>query len=56
MFLPRCCFSGSSSLFFVMLFILVAELVRRNCVTELGAVGFVPINVLLELFVGFDVL
>ena len=51
-FLPRCCFSGSSSLFFVMLFILVAELVRRNCMTELGAAGFVPLNVLPEVFFG----
>ena len=56
MFLPRCCFSGSSSMFFVILFLLIDDLVWRNFVTELGAVGFVPLTVLLEVFVGFAVL
>ena len=43
-------------MFFVMLFLLVAELVRRNFVTELGAVGFVPLTFLLKVFVGVAVL
>ena len=39
-----------------MLFLLVDELVRTNFVTGMGGVGFVPLTVLLEVFVGFAVL
>ena len=48
--------TGSSSMYFMILFLLVAKLARKNCVTGLGAVRFVPLTVLLEVFVGFSVL